>query len=97
MVADALARDVRATCRLRPDRAVVQTDFKNAYGCVDWNDALGAALEHVPAVGPALAAVWGDTDRGQRLYVESSPGTWVAFTTFGAVMQGGQEGPPVFV
>lgn len=94
--APALARDVRAKCRLRPDRDVAQTDFKNAYGCVGWSDALGAALEHVPAVAPSLAAVWGDTDRGQRLCVESSPSTWVASTIFGAVMQGGQEGPPVF-
>ena len=94
--APALVRDVRATCRLRPDKAVVQTDFRNAYGCVEWNAALEAAMKHVPAVAPALATVWGNSEQGQRLFVETDPGTWTVIVIYGSVMQGAQEGPPVF-
>eukprot|EP00973_Karenia_brevis_P022666 3119836-Karenia_brevis.AAC.1 len=64
--APALVRDVRAIARLCPARAITQVDFKNAFGRVEWNDAMGEIVNHVPALAPLTACMWGD--RHQRLF-----------------------------
>ena len=86
--------EVRASARAFPHKALAQLDIKNAFGSVDRSDALDVTRHAVPGLAPLLAAQWGD--RPQRLWAEREPGVWVAIVIWGGLLQGGQDGQPVF-
>ena len=94
--APALVRDIRAVARLRPDRAIVQLDYKNAYGTVEWNDALESIVRHARGVAPCMAAYWGDPEHGQRLFTQTGPGEWRVTVIFGSLIREDRMAPPIF-
>ena len=42
--------ELRAAARLRPTLALVSLDVKNAFGSVEWPDALDAGMRQVPSL-----------------------------------------------
>ena len=92
--ASAQIAQVRAHAKAQPGRALLQLDLRNAFGSVDRTDALEITLAKVPGLAPLLAAQWGD--RPQRLWAEAEPGNWVVILVYGGLLQGGQDGQPIF-
>eukprot|EP00972_Heterocapsa_arctica_P086455 12743692-Heterocapsa_arctica.AAC.1 len=80
--------------RARPHLALVQLDVKNAFGSVDRTDALDIVSRRVPGLAKLLAAQW--RDQPQRMYAEEAPGVWACIPITAGMLQGGQDGAPVF-
>ena len=66
--------EVRAAARIRPTMALVSRDVKNASGSVEWPDALDACMRLVPAIAPALAAMWAPGK--VQIHVEVTNNQW---------------------
>ena len=49
---------IRAASGKDPGKAFVSLDVANAFGAVQWTDALEAVFERAPSLAPALAAQW---------------------------------------
>ena len=50
--------EIRAAALLDPTKALVSLDVKNAFGSVQWSDALQAVLRRAPKLGKLLALQW---------------------------------------
>ena len=86
--------EVRAAARLRPKMAIVTLDVKNAFGSVTWAHALEACLRLVPDLAPALAGQW--INKVAPIWAETSANYWAKHDLYGSLLQGGQDGHPVF-
>ena len=87
--------EVRAATRLRPDDALTSLDLKNAFGSVQWVDALKAVHQRVPLLGPLLAMQW--AAMSLRLWLQDADrGGWHVLIVYGSLLQGGLDGHPVF-
>ena len=80
---------------MRPGCALVGLDEQNAFGAVDWTDALRQTLRRAPAFAVALSMLWRG-GAGILVFVLRADGTWSSFPTYGGVVKGNQEGSPVF-
>ena len=74
--------------------ALVSLDVKNAFGAVEWPDALDACMRLVPAIAPALAAMWAPGH--VHIHVETATNQWTRIPVYGSLLQGGQDGHSVF-
>ena len=87
--------ELRAASRLRPQDAIVSLDIKNAFGAVEWADALEAVLRRAPALAPMLAVQWSSLQI--RIWLQDADGRcWHVMVVFGSLLQGGLDGRPVF-
>lgn len=86
--------EVRTAARLRPQMAIVALDVKNAFGSVTWPHALEAYLRLVPDFAPALAGQW--INKTLPIYTQTAPNKWSKQNLYGSLLQGGQDGHPVF-
>ncbi|MFM7978864.1 MAG: hypothetical protein ACKPKO_06070, partial [Candidatus Fonsibacter sp.] len=73
-----------------PERACVSLDLANAFGTVQWNDALQATLKKVRQMAPALAAQW--APGYITLFIQQADATWSKCRVYGGVFQGGCDG-----
>ena len=87
--------EIRAAAAMRPDCALIGLDEQNAFGAVEWADALRQAQRHAPIFAVPLSMLW-RSGAGIIVHVLKPDGTWGFFTIFGGVVQGNQEGSPVF-
>ena len=87
--------EVRAATKLKPDEALLSLDVANAFGSVEWADALNAVSQRVPRLGPLLAIQWRAMQLRLWLKDAAGPG-WHMLYVFGSLLQGGLDGHPVF-
>ena len=80
--------EIRAAARLRPQDALVSLDLMNAFGAVQWIDALRAVQSTMPMLGPLLAIQW-MTMRLQLWQQDADGGGWHALVIYGSLLQGG--------
>ena len=74
--------------------ALVSLDVKNAFGSVEWPDALDACMRLVPAIAPDLAEMWAPGK--VQIHVEVANSQWKPIPVYGSLLQGGQDGHSVF-
>ena len=87
--------ELRAASKLNPEHAFVSLDIKNAFGSVEWKDALRTVTAAVPKLAPLLAIQWQACQI--RLWLRDANGIgWHAFVICGSLLQGGLDGHPVF-
>ena len=87
--------EVRAAASLEPDKALMSLDVQNAFGAVQWKDALLAVAAAVPKLGPLLAVQWHACKL--RLWVQDANGQgWRLILIYGSLLQGGLDGHPIF-
>ena len=87
--------EVRAATSLEPDKARISLDVRNAFGSVQWKDALLAVAASVPKLGPLLAVQWHSCHL--RLWLQDANGKgWHQILIYGSLLQGGLDGHPVF-
>ena len=87
--------EVRAATQLHPDRPLLSLDIENAFGSVEWADALTAVIERVPRLAPLLAIQWHALQI--RLWLRDADGVgWHVMMIYGSLLQGGLDGHPVF-
>ena len=87
--------EVRAAAALEPDKALVSLDVKNAFGAIQWKDALLAVAALAPKLGPLLAVQWHACKL--RLWVQNAHGPgWHMIVIYGSLLQGGLDGHPIF-
>ena len=86
--------EVRAAAQAYPDRAFVSLDVKNAFGEIAWAEALEAAAELAPSLGPAIAAAW--APGSVRVYTSTPCKDWHPFHIRGSLIQGNPEGSPLY-
>ena len=77
-----------------PSKAFVSLDVANAFGAVQWMDALEAVLDRAPSLAPALSAQW--SPRAITLFTQQRDGTWQPIVVYGGLFQGGCNGHPCF-
>ncbi len=87
--------EVRAAATERPAWALLTLDIRNAFGQVQWTDALNATAARVPRFAVPLAMMWRG-GAGIPVYAETPEGPWAEFRVYAGVVQGSQEGSPVF-
>ena len=80
---------------MRPDCALLGLDTQNAFGQLDWTDALRQAARYAPVFAVPLSMLWRGGG-GVIVYIARPDGTWDSFKASGGVVQGSQEGSPVF-
>ena len=85
---------VRAAAAHRPDRALLSLDFKNAFGCVQWADALDGLVASAPRLAVPVARQW--ALRSTQVFVQVSPGQWEPISVTGGLTQGFAEAQPIF-
>ena len=81
--------EIRACLTNRPTTTLVSLDVKNAFGSVQWHQALELLLSSAPKLAPPLAALWssGHTD----IYTTQENGAWESFSITGSLVQGNAE------
>ena len=85
----------RAAAGLQPQHGLASLDIQNAFGSVQWRDALKVVTAAVPKLGPLLALQWGACRL--RLWLQNSNGVgWHVLFIYGSLLQGGLDGHPVF-
>ena len=87
--------EIRAAAAMRPECALIGLDEQNAFGELDWTDALRQAQRYAPAFAVPLSMLWRGGG-GIIVHVLRPDGTWGFFTIYGGVVQGSQEGSLVF-
>ena len=73
---------IRAASGKDPSKAFVSLDVANAFGAVQWADALEAVIDRAPGLAPALAAQW--APRAITLFTQQRDGTWQPMMVYGA-------------
>ena len=87
--------EVRAAAAIYPERAMVGLDFRNAFGLVEWCDALQAMLATAPRLAATVGILWATFELS--VWIADADGLgWHAFTTHGSIVQGNLEGQPAF-
>ena len=87
--------EIRAAAKLKPNDALVSLDIKNAFGSVQWKDALQAVTRAIPKLAPILAVQWAACRL--RLWLQDATGAgWHVMVIYGSLLQGGLDGHPVF-
>ena len=87
--------ELRAAAKLNPDCAIVSLDIKNAFGSVEWKDALRTVTAAAPKLAPVLAIQWQSCQIRLWLRDAEGPG-WHVLIIYGSLLQGGLDGHPVF-
>ena len=67
-----------------PGKAFVSLDVANAFGAVQWTDALEAVLDRAQSLAPALAAQW--APRAITLSTQQRGGAGLPFLVFGGYL-----------
>ena len=87
--------EVRAAAAIFPEDAFVSLDVKNAFGTVEWADALGAVTERLPQLAVPLTLQW--SSFRTIVYTQDPDGHgWHAFEITGSLVQGNVEAQTVF-
>ena len=87
--------EIRAAARMRPEEPIGTLDVANAFGSVEWDDALEAVLARSPRLAPAMAVQW---QAGRlRLWLLDADGQgYHSLWIYGSLLQGGHEGHPAY-
>ena len=86
---------MRAATQLAPDKALISLDVQNAFGSVEWADALLAVVERAPRLAPRLALQWRALQMRLWLHNTNDAG-WHVMYISESLLQGGLDGHPVF-
>ena len=71
--------EIRAAAAMFPDDALIGLDIKNAFGEVEWADALQAAAAKAPRLAVPMAAMWNNLS--DAAYLKDADGHgWHKFT-----------------
>ena len=81
---------IRAASGKDPGKAFVSLDVANAFGAVQWTDALEAVFERAPSLAPALAAQWAPI--AITLFTQQRDVTWQPMVVYGASFRAGATG-----
>ena len=86
---------VRAAARLKPGNAFTSLDVQNAFGSVQWKDALQTVIRTMPKLAPILGIQWQSCEL--QLFLQDAGGNgWHKLTIYGSLLQRGLDGHPVF-
>ena len=76
-----------------PGDALLGVDIKNAFGAVQWADALMAAVAKAPCLAVPMAMMWQSSY--MVVFVQDADGHgWHGFFIYGSLIQGNLEGQP---
>ena len=92
--AEAEGEEVRAAALAFPDDPLVTTDVANAFGSVEWADALEALTSKLPALAVLFAT---EVQLGHALlYTQLNEHMWHCFAIYGSLVQGNPSSHIIF-
>ena len=87
--------EVHAEIAAHPDHALASLDVRNAFGSIEWADALRIVTASAPSLAPFLATIWGAGR--QVIHTQSAhTGEWTSSAACGSLIQGGPEAQHIF-
>ena len=87
--------EVRAESADDPGSPITTLDVRNAFGCIEWADALTVTAASAPKLAHCMAAMWKSHEISLWLQDERGSG-WHMYVVVGSLFQGGHEAHPTW-